>query len=86
MRAVDRGLRITGKRLKDCPAIERTGDARSHALSVLANDDSALQWSAVGTGLTGDLAKTFRRLYERYVERYDQSTRTGVRGKAGPDN
>ena len=39
----------------------------------LPGDDSALQWSQTGTGLTANPARTFERLYERYVARYDSS-------------
>ena len=48
-------------------------DARAHALKVLPDDDSALQWSPTGTGLTADPARTFERIYERYVARYDSA-------------
>ena len=40
-------------------------------MKILPSDDSALQWSPVGTGLTADPAKTLERLYARYVARYD---------------
>tara|TARA_R110002072_G_scaffold300627_3_gene478530 strand:+ start:583 stop:1458 length:876 start_codon:yes stop_codon:yes gene_type:complete len=72
MRAVDRGLGAIAKRAKGEPLFDGQADARSHALKVLPNDDSALQWSPVGTGLTADPAKTFERLYERYVMQYDR--------------
>lgn len=72
MRAVDRGLAAIAKQAKGEPLFDGQVDARTHALKVLPNDDSALQWSPVGTGLTGDPAKTFLRLYERYVAQYDR--------------
>ena len=72
MRAVDRGLRTLEKQVTGYPLLGEKGDARSHALKVLPHDHSALQWSAVRTGLTADPAKTFARLYERYVARYDR--------------
>ena len=72
MRAVDRALRAIDKQVTGSPLFESQGDARTHALKLLPHDDSALQWSAVRTGLTADLVKTFTRLYERYVARYDQ--------------
>ena len=74
MRAVDRGLAAIAKRLKGAPLFDGLGDARSHALDLLPADDSSLQWSPVGTGLTADVGKTFERLYERYVARYDRPT------------
>lgn len=71
MRAVDRGVAAVAKRATNLTLFDEDTDARSHALKVLPNDDSALQWSPVGTGLTADPAKTFERLYTRYVARYD---------------
>ena len=72
MRAVDRALRTINKQVTDSLLFESQADARTHALKLLPHDDSALQWSGVRTGLTADPVKTFTRLYERYVARYDQ--------------
>ena len=72
MRAVDRGLAPIKRQAKNSPLFEGQADARSHALKFLPNDDSALQWSPVGSGLTADLGTTFERLYERYVARNDR--------------
>jgi hypothetical protein len=72
MRAVDRALRSIDKQVTVSPLLESQADARTHALKLLPDDDSALQWSAVRTGLTAAPAKTFAQLYERYVARYDQ--------------
>src|SRR5262245_655599 len=47
------------------------GDASYYACQALPTDDSSLQWSPLGSGLTNDAAKTFARLYERFVTRYD---------------
>lgn len=41
------------------------------AESVLPKDDSSLQWSAAGSGITEDPARTLSRLYERMVTRYE---------------
>lgn len=72
MRAVDRGITAASKRVEGEPLFDGPLDALGHALKVLPNDDSALQWSPVGTGLSPDLEKTFQRLYERYVAQYDR--------------
>lgn len=72
MRAIDRGFTTIAKRATGEPLFEGQSDARTHALRVLPNDDSALQWSPVGTGLTVDPAKTLQRLYERYVAQHDR--------------
>ena len=77
MQAIDRGLLTVEKQASKTSLFDARTDARSHALKVLPHDDSALQWSQTGTGLTTDPDRTFERLYERYVSRYDsmESTR-----------
>ena len=71
MQAVDRGLLTVAKQASKTSLCDARSDARSHALKVLRDDDSALQWSPTGTGLTADPARTFERLYERHVAKYD---------------
>ncbi len=71
MKAVDRGFADVARRTKGQRLLHGEVDARSLALKLLPDDDSALQWSPAGTGLTTDPAKTFERLYERYVAHYD---------------
>ena len=72
MKAVDRGFASVSKRAKGEFLIDPQTDARRLALKVLPHDDSALQWSPVSTGLTANPAKTFERIYERYVARFDR--------------
>ena len=71
MRAVDRGFSAVAKQASGISLFDAQTDARVHARKVLPDDDSALQWSPTGTGLTADPARAFERLYERYVARYD---------------
>ena len=73
MQAVDRGFSAVAMRANEVPLFDARTDARAHALKVLPGDDSALQWSQTGTGLTADLVRTFERLYARYVARYDST-------------
>ena len=73
MQAVDRGFSTVARRAGKMPLFDARTDARAHALKVLPDDDSALQWSPAGTGLTTDPDRTFVRLYERYVTRYDSA-------------
>ena len=73
MQAVDRGFSTVAKQANMMALFDARTDARAHALKVLPDDDSALQWSQTGTGLTADPARTFERLYERYVARYDSA-------------
>lgn len=46
---------------------------------VLPSDDSSLQWSPVGGGLSDDLARTTQGLFERLVERYVKGTEPASR-------
>lgn len=47
------------------------GDARDVAIRAIPVDESSLQWSPRGSGITNDLQATFDRLYDRLVARYD---------------
>lgn len=71
MQAVDGGFSTMAKQASEMSLFDARTDARRHALKVLPDDDSALQWSPTATGLTVGPARTFERLYERYVVRYD---------------
>ena len=71
MQAIDQGIADISDQAKQASSFDGDADARSHALKVLPDDDSALQWSPLGTGLTADPEKALERLYERYVIRYD---------------
>ncbi len=76
MEAVERGLGALVHQADRSLGDART-DARSIAVRVVPDDDSALQWSPAGSGLTVNAARTFERLYERYVTRYDVSSADG---------
>ena len=73
MLAVDRSFSTVAKQARRRSLFDARTDACSHALKVLPDDDSALQWSPTGAGLTADPARAFERLYERYVARYDSA-------------
>ena len=47
--------------------------------SVLRQDDSSLQWSPAGGGLSKDLDSTLSTLYERFVGKYDADTISSAR-------
>lgn len=49
-----------------------TEDARKIATSVLVDDDSALRWSELKTGITKDVHQTVDALFDRMVNRYDE--------------
>lgn len=72
MRSLDRSFESVTKEFKKRPLFRSDADAASIARKALPIDDSSLQWSPVGTGLTNDAATTFDRLYARMVSRYDE--------------
>jgi hypothetical protein len=49
-------------------------DATAFASRAVPRDDSSLQWSPAGSGLTTNAEKTFERLYGRFVAKYDPSS------------
>ncbi|AMX93258.1 DUF3037 domain-containing protein [Mesorhizobium sp. M7A.F.Ca.US.014.04.1.1] len=71
MRSVERGMRGASKMLPKEGLFRQDRGLDSYAKSIVPNDDSSLQWSPVSSGVTNDPSKTFERLYERFVGRYD---------------
>jgi hypothetical protein len=71
MRAVEQGVKKVAKECADTSLLSREVDAGALARMALPADDSSLQWSPVGGGLTDNVEKTFDRLYERLVARCD---------------
>lgn len=72
MTAVERGLKSVAHDVATAGMLAKDCDAAALARRALPTDYSSLQWSPVGTGLTDDADKTFNRLYERFVTRYDE--------------
>lgn len=73
MTAIDRAA---GKRVKEVEQ-DKLGllsdlTAGDYARRILVQDDSALQWAPVSGGLTDDFDKTFDRLFQRHVAKYDE--------------
>jgi hypothetical protein len=52
------------------------------AASILPPDDSALQWSEPGGGISEDPAATLEQLFTRFVEKYEQKPPTISRSEA----
>ncbi|MBT3069565.1 DUF3037 domain-containing protein [Rhodomicrobium sp. Az07] len=73
MKSIDRQLRAISSTYQDASDPMR-GDAATIAKTVLPADDSALQWSPVGTGITKDPSEELIYLFERLVRRYDSKT------------
>jgi hypothetical protein len=51
--------------------------------TVLPADDSALQFSRAGVGLSGDLDQTLNQLYQRHVQRYSPASAVREPGTGG---
>jgi len=75
MQAVQRSFRKIAKENTKDSLFVSTGDAAVFGRQALPADDSSLQWSSVGSGLTSEADKTFDRLYDRFVARYDTPSR-----------
>ncbi len=70
--AIGRGMKGVERSLKSEGLFKGDKTARDYARIALPPDDSSLQWSPVGAGLTADPQKTFDQLYQRFVARYDR--------------
>ncbi len=71
--AVERGMKGVERSLKDEGLFEAGKTAGDYARVALPHDDSSLQWSHVGFGLTEDPNKTLDHLYHRFVAQYDRA-------------
>ncbi|MCS6920970.1 MAG: DUF3037 domain-containing protein [Elioraea sp.] len=75
LREVERGVERVARELEKGGLLAPAGDAAAFARRGLPQDDSALQWSPVGSGLTADAQATLDRLYDRFVQRHDDRAR-----------
>lgn len=57
----------------------KPGDVLEILYKIVPKDDSSLQFSACGGGLTANPEKTIKELYERYVERYSEKPQHAAR-------
>lgn len=69
--AVRKGLQFAAKSESEAGFLKSDGDAAAIGYRAVPRDDSSLQWSRPGTGLTDNPDETLNRLFERYVSRYD---------------
>jgi hypothetical protein len=74
MQAVDRALAAQAQQMGEAERVAGDGNAVSIARQALPDDDSTLQWSELGSGVTDDLSKSLEKLYVRMVTRYDTHT------------
>lgn len=63
--------RLSEKLAEDLQMEEMPKDAFSAATRILPADDSAFQWSPMGSGLSNDLTETLAQLFDRLVLKYD---------------
>lgn len=76
MSSVKRSSKTLAKDLASGTFKFEASDALSFARKIIGPDDSSLQWSPVSGGITDDVEKTFARIYDRMVVKYDgRSTR-----------
>jgi hypothetical protein len=75
MHAMRRGLQQIAKDEGKAGFLISDGDAASVARKAVTLDDSSLQLSPCGTGLTEDIEKAISNLYDRFVARYDTHAR-----------
>ena len=86
MRSIERGFKSLAQELADAPLfVDRDLDVLKCARRVMPDDDSALQWSAAGWGLTEDVTGTMDQLFERYVTRHDQTAAPEERRRTDDD-
>lgn len=71
MRTINRILTKLADQLGSDQLFASPGDALTFARQVMPLDDSSLQWSPVGSGMAEDPDKTFQRIYNRLVTKYD---------------
>lgn len=74
MQAIDRGITALAEETSLVLTPGTQPDARRHALRVLPEDDSSLQWSPSGGGLTTDVDATLDRLYKRFVTQHEANS------------
>jgi hypothetical protein len=67
MRYIQGEFERIGERLRDELPLERPGSVLDLARSVLPSDDSSLQWSPAGSGLSANPAATLEKLFDRLV-------------------
>jgi hypothetical protein len=75
MAGVRRGFRRVAKHHLKTPLLNWQETLSSIVRQAIPADDSSLQWSTPGTGISDNPQETFANLYERFVSRYDTSSK-----------
>jgi Protein of unknown function (DUF3037) len=71
MANVRHGFRKIAKRKSTAGLFKSHDSVLAIAKEAVPHDDSSLQWSSIGGGLTSNVQETFERLYNQFVARYD---------------
>ncbi|HMJ04688.1 MAG TPA: DUF3037 domain-containing protein [Chthoniobacterales bacterium] len=71
MRSIDRAIGRISRHLVSEPLLRSDGDATTFARKALPADESALQWSPAGAGLSANPAAVLDKLFDRFVSKYD---------------
>lgn len=75
VRYIEARIEEEGERLlSDLPFEKQPNNAKDFVSRILPVDDSSLQFSPEGCGLTENAEKTLKQLYDRYVEKYYKKT------------
>jgi Protein of unknown function (DUF3037) len=72
MTGIERALKTAGDAYRKDDLFSSDSDASQLARSILPSDDSSLQWSPTGSGLSDDPAAELDRLFNRLVAGYDE--------------
>lgn len=77
MRHVTHEFERLHEQLRDqLPLRDHGAGVMGYAHSVLGADDSSLQWSPMGAGMTADPERALEQLFDRFVMTYDKQTMT----------
>jgi hypothetical protein len=71
MQSVRNGFRRVAQRKSTSDLFKTLDSVMAIAKEAVPADDSSLQWSSIGSGLTSNPQETFERLYGQFVSRYD---------------
>ncbi len=82
MRHVQSQFDLIREQAEGALPLSRMTNAMDIARGVLPQDDSALQWGPMGSGLTEDPAKTLEQLFQRMVCQYDEQNTKERRSEA----
>ena len=72
IRAIEHGLDQERNRTQMSLQLSKTTDFASRLRQILPANDSALQWSDIGSGVCEDFSDALDRVFTRYVTRYDK--------------